>query len=385
MRTAARHWRGGHGSRPVLAGLAAIWLILGAANPRFLSPANLTNLTLQIATIVVIALGVVLVLMAGEIDLSVGATSGLCAAVMANLNVQHGVAAPVAILAGLLTGGLIGVVQGLWVVRFRVPSFVVSLAGLLAWQGMLLLVLGRNGTLNLSDPTIVRLSGTFFTGAAVWVVAGLVVGVRLLVVLRARRRRAAAGLPATPPAEAVAGLVATAALAGAVAAVFSADRGLPLVVVLSVGLVAAFDFVLTRTRFGRHLEAVGGNAEASQRAGIPVDRVRLAVFVLGSLLAATGGILGASRLLAVNQSSGSGDLLLNAIAAAVIGGTSLFGGRGSAWSALLGALVIGSTANGMDLLAVSSSVKFMVTGAVLLVAATVDATSRRHRLAADRI
>jgi D-xylose transport system permease protein len=203
--------------------------------------------------------------------------------------------------------------------------------------------------------------------------------------LRARQRRAAAGLPVPPPTAAVPGLVATAALALGAAAVFSAARGLPLAVILSVGLVAAFDFVLTRTRFGRHLKAVGGNAEASRRAGIPVDRVRLAAFVVGSLLAASGGILGASRLLAVNQSSGSGDLLLNAIAAAVIGGTSLFGGRGSAWSALLGALVIGATANGMDLLAVSSSVKFMVTGAVLLVAATVDATSRRRRLAVGGI
>jgi len=385
MRSATHHRGGEYGSRPVLAGLVVIWLILQAANPRFLSPANLTNLTLQIATIVVIALGVVLVLMAGEIDLSVGATSGLCAAVMADLNVGHGIAAPIAILAALLTGTLIGAIQGLWVVRFRVPSFVVTLAGLLAWQGLLLLVLGRNGTLNLSDPTIVRLAGTFFTGPGVWIVAGLVVGGRLLFVVRARQRRAGAGLPVPPPAAAVPALAATAGLAFAAAAVFSADRGLPLAVVLSVGLVAVFDFVLTGTRFGRHLQAVGGDAEASRRAGIPVDRVRVAALVLGSVLAATGGILGASRLLAVNQSSGSGDLLLDAIAAAVIGGTSLFGGRGSAWSALLGALVIGSAANGMDLLAVSSSVKFMVTGAVLLVAATVDATSRRHRLAVERI
>lgn len=380
----ARLREGEFGSRPILAGLAVIWLILQAANPRFLSATNLTNLTLQITTIVVISLGVVLVLLAGEIDLSVGATSGLCAAVMAALNVEHGVAAPLAIAAALLAGVMIGVLQGIWVVRFRVPSFVVTLAGLLAWQGLLLMVLGRNGTLNLSDPTIVRLSGTFYSGGAVWLVAALVVGGRLLFVLRRRRRRAAAGLPVGPAAALAPGLTATAALTFGAAAMFSADRGLPLAVVLSVGLVALFHFVVTRTRFGRHLVAVGGNAEASRRAGIAVDRVRLAALVLGSLLAATGGILGASRLLAVNQSSGSGDLLLNAIAAAVIGGTSLFGGRGSAWSALLGALVIGSTSNGMDLLAVPSSVKFIVTGAVLLVAATVDATSRRHRLAVSR-
>ena len=159
---------GDFGSLPVLAGLGVIWLILQATNPRFLSAGNLTNLTLQIAAIVVIALGVVLVLLAGEIDLSVGATSGLCAAVMATLNVEHGVAAPLAIAAAVLTGGVIGVVQGFWVVRFRVPSFVVTLAGLLAWQGLLLMVLGRNGTLNLSDPTIVRLAGTFGSCARTW-------------------------------------------------------------------------------------------------------------------------------------------------------------------------------------------------------------------------
>jgi len=176
----------------------------------------------------------------------------------------------------------------------------------------------------------------------------------------------------------------TAAVAVGTAAVFHADRGLPLAVVLAVGIVAAVDLLVTKTRFGRHVLAIGGNAEAARRAGIPVDRTRVAVFALTSALAATGGILGAARLLAVNQSSGSGDLLLNAIAAAVIGGTSLFGGRGSAWSALLGALVIGSTANGMDLLAVSSSAKFMVTGGVLLVAATVDAGARRRRLVAGR-
>ncbi|MGH8932162.1 MAG: ABC transporter permease subunit, partial [Egibacteraceae bacterium] len=170
----------------------------------------------------------------------------------------------------------------------------------------------------------------------------------------------------------------------AATAVFNADRGLPLSVTIFLGLVVLFDLITTRMRFGRHVRAVGGSLEAARRAGISVDRIRVLAFVLASTMAAAGGILGASRLLAVNQSSGSSDLLLNVIAAAVIGGTSLFGGRGSAWSALLGALVIGSIANGMDLLAFSSNVKFMVTGAVLLLAATIDAVSRRDRLAAGR-
>jgi D-xylose transport system permease protein len=180
------------------------------------------------------------------------------------------------------------------------------------------------------------------------------------------------------------GVVAPSAVLVAAMTVFTLDRGLPLAVVIFVGLALTLELVLRHTGFGRHLFAVGGNAEAARRAGLSVPGIRVAVFTLGSTLAAAGGILASSRLMAVNQSSGSGDVLLNAIAAAVIGGTSLFGGRGSAWSALLGALVIGSISNGMDLLALSSSVKFMVTGGVLLVAASIDALSRRGRQAAGR-
>ena len=375
---------GQFGPLPVLIGLAVIWTIFQTANSRFLSPANLTNLTLQIATIVTISVGVVLVLLLGEIDLSVGVVSGLCAAVTAVLDVKHGVPGFAAIGAGIIAGGAIGTLHGFWVARFKVPSFVVTLAGLLAWQGALLYVLGDTGTVNLTDPALTRLAGTFYAGAVGWAVAVVVVAGRVMVALRRRRRRAAAGLPSLPRAGLVTAAAATAAVTFGAAAVFNADRGLPLAVVLSVGIMASVDLLVTKTRFGRHVLAIGGNAEAARRAGIPLDRIRIAVFALASALAAAGGILGASRLLAVNQSSGSGDLLLNAIAAAVIGGTSLFGGRGSAWSALLGALVIGSTSNGMDLLAVSSSVKFMVTGGVLLVAATVDAGSRRRRAVAAR-
>jgi D-xylose transport system permease protein len=372
------------GNMPVIIGIAVIWLSFQAANNRFLSAVNLTNLMLQIAAVGTISVGVVLVLLLGEIDLSVGAVSGLTAAVMAVLNVKHGVSAPVAILVALAAGTAIGLLHGLWVTRFRVPSFVVTLAGLLGWQGALLYTLGSTGTINLNDRGITRLAGTFYSPGIGWTVAVLAVGSYAALALLDRRRRAAAGLRAQP-ARAVVGrvVVVTGAVLAAVA-VFNRDRGLPLVVLIFVGFVVLFDVITTRTRFGRHTLAVGGNAEAARRAGIPVDRVRLVIFALASTMAAAGGILGASRLLAVNQSSGSGDLLLNAIAAAVIGGTSLFGGRGSAWSALLGALVIGSISNGMDLLAVSSSVKFMVTGGVLLVAATIDAVSRRGRANAGR-
>jgi len=372
------------GSVPVVVGLVLIWLTFYVANDRFLSAANLTNLMLQIAAMGTISVGIVLVLLLGEIDLSAGVVSGLCAAAMAILHVKQGWAPLPSLLAGLAAGTAIGTFQGLWITRFRVPSFVVTLAGLLGWQGALLFVLGNTGTVNIYTPLITGLTGTFFEAAVAWPLAALAIVMHGGAVFLERRSRAAAGLPLPLVRSAVGRVAVTAGAVLAAVAVFMEDRGLPLAVLIFVGLVAVVDLVLRRTRFGRHVLAVGGNAEAARRSGIRVERIRVTIFALGSTLAAAGGILAASRLLAVNQSSGSGDVLLNAIAAAVIGGTSLFGGRGSAWSALLGALVIGSISNGMDLLALSSSVKFMVTGAVLLVAASIDALSRRGRQAAGR-
>jgi D-xylose transport system permease protein len=372
------------GYLPVLAGLVLIWTIFQLLNNRFLSPQNLTNLVLQIAAMGTISVGVVLVLLLGEIDLSVGSVSGLAAAVMAVLNVKNGWPAWAAIAAAIAVGLAIGLVQGLWITKIRVPSFVVTLAGLLAWLGALLFVLGGTGTVNLSDPVILGLINTFFGPVVSWAIAVAIVVayVGALVVDRARRTRARVPLePVRTIALRVGALV---VVVVAATAMFQQDRGLPLAVVLLVGFVVIFDVITRRTRFGRHLFAVGGNAEAARRAGISVDGVRVAVFTICSGMAAVGGILAASRLLAVNQSSGGNDLLLNAIAAAVIGGTSLFGGRGSAWAALFGALVIGSIANGMDLLTVASSVRFMVTGAVLLAAVSIDAVSRRGRATAGR-
>ena len=372
------------GAVPVVSGIAIIWIIFWIANDRFLSPGNLTNLVLQVAGFGTISIGVVLVLLLGEIDLSVGTLSGLTAAIMAVLNVQHGVPGWLAVLTGLVTGAVIGAFQGFWVTRFRIPAFVVTLAGLLAWQGALLFVLGSTGTVNLSDKFITGLANTFFIPLDAWLLAVVVIALYAASKLWERRERMAAGLPAPPLRTLVTRVVVLAAVVLAVAAVLTADRGLPLALIIFVGLVVAVDLLIRRTTFGRHVLAVGGNAEAARRAGIGVNNVRLVVFTLASTLAAAGGILAASRLFAVNQSSGASDTLLNAIAAAVIGGTSLFGGRGSAWSALLGAVVIGSIANGMDLLGVQSSTKFMVTGGVLLLAATVDALSRRGRQAAGR-
>ncbi|MGZ5376113.1 MAG: sugar ABC transporter permease, partial [Solirubrobacterales bacterium] len=340
---------------------------------------NLTNLTLQIAAVGTISVGVVLVLLLGEIDLSVGAVSGLAAGVMAVLNVKHGWPAELAILAGLATGASIGFFNGMMVTGFGIPSFVVTLAGLLAWQGALLQVLGDTGTINLPPSTITDLAGTFFDPAVGWALAAVVTAVALGSGLLERRGRERAGLEV----QGIAGLVIRTVLVGAASfaavAILGSDRGIPLAPLILVALCGIFAFITKRTRFGRHIYAVGGNAEAARRAGIRVNRTRVAVFTIASTMAAAGGILAASRLIAVNQASGSGDLLLLAIAGPVIAGVSLFGGRGSVWAALLGALVIGSISNGMDLLGLQSSVKFMITGGVLLAAVTLDALTRRRR------
>jgi len=372
------------GSLPVVAALILIAIVFQSLNPNFLTPRNLTNLVLQIAAMGTISVGVVLVLLLGEIDLSVGAVSGLCAAVVAVLNVKAGLPGALAVGVGVLAGAGIGFLQGVWITRFRVPSFVVTLAGLLGWQGLLLWVLGDTGTVNLTDPAITNLAGIFLGPRLGWLVGLGAVAVFLASLSRARGRRVAAGLGVGTTGALVARIVLVGGGILLAIAVLDAGRGVPLAMLILLGFVVAFDSVTTRTRWGRHVFAVGGNAEAARRAGIAVDRVRVLVFTLSATLAACGGILAASRLLAVNQSSGSGDVVLNAIAAAVIGGTSLFGGRGTIWSALLGALVIGSISNGMDLLALASSVKFMITGGVLLAAVTIDAVSRRGRQAAGR-
>ena len=372
------------GSLPVVIGLVVIWLIFWRLNPNFLTPRNLTNLVLQIVVYGMISSGVVMVLLLGEIDLSVGAVSGLCAAVMAVLNVKAGQPAPVALIAGLGAGALIGLLQGFWFTRFHVPSFVVTLAGLLAWQGALLYVLGDTGTVNLNDKLIQGLANTFFPMWVGWVIAAAAIVLFAIATAWEHQRRQAAGLVVGSPAVlAVQVIIFGAVMLGAVA-VLNADRGVPSGILILLGFVIILDYITRRTRFGRHVYAVGGNAEAARRAGINVTGIRIAVFGICSFMAAAGGIMGASRLLAVNQNSGGSDTLLNSIASAVIGGVSLFGGRGSVWAAPLGALVIGSISDGMDLLALSSSVKFMITGAVLLLAVTIDALSRRGRESAGR-
>ena len=386
MRMALRKLAEGElGSLRVLIVLAIIWTVFAFANDSFLTSINLTNLALQTAGIGMISTGIVLVLLLGEIDLSVGAVSGLCGAIVAVLNVKNGWNPYLAMLAGLLAGAAIGFVQGTIVTRLDIPSFVVTLAGLLIWQGALLKVLGSTGTVNLTDPAITNLAGTFLVDWLGWVVAFAAAVVIALTQLTKRARRSAAGLELEPTLNLVLKIAAPIVAIAVAVWVVNQDRGVPLSLLILVGTVGVFVVITTRTSFGRHIYATGGSVEAARRAGIPVMWIRTAVFTLASMLAAAGGILLASRLLAVNQSSGGSDLLLLSIAGPVVAGVSLFGGRGVVWAALTGALVIQSIANGMDLLGLESSVKFMVTGGVLLGAVSLDAIARKRRRAHGRL
>lgn len=371
--------QGEAGTLLVLLMVAVIWTFFQFQNDRFLSPGNLTNLMLQQAAVATISIGVVLILLLGWIDLSVGAVSGFCASVMAVLVVNSRVSPVVGVLIALALGALIGLFNGLMATRFRIPAFIVTLAGSLTLVGLQLYVLGKTGTVNLGDNFITRLTSTFFPPVVGWAFAALAVVLVIVFEISGRRHRHRSGLPVGPIRNFLLRVAAIAAAFVAMVAVVNQDRGLPLVVVIVFTLALFFAYLTEHTRFGRHLFAVGGNAEAARRAGIKIDHVRIIAFVMCSTLAAAGGVLAASRLYAVNQSSGANDLVLMAIAGPVVAGTSLFGGRGSVWTAILGAVVIGSIANGMNLLALASSVKFIVTGAVLIVAVTIEAMTRLRR------
>lgn len=370
--------RGDVGSIPVAVGLVIIAVVFNRLNAHFLSAENLTNLALQMAATGTIALGIVLVLLLGEIDLSAGSVSGLTAVVMTQLYVHHGWNPVVAVLAALAVGAAIGLLHGVMRTQLSMPSFVVTLAGLIGWQGLMLYLLGKEGTVNLPfDRGIATISDTWLPPWLAWLLVALLAGGHLIASVLTRRQRARAELAVSAPGWIAVRSGALALLLAATVVVLNSDRGVPLTLVIFGGLVLAVDLVLRRTVFGRRIYAVGGNAEAARRAGINVTWVRIAAFIGCSALATVGGILAASRLVAVNQSSGGSDILLNAIAAAVIGGTSLFGGRGRAYAALLGILVIQSITNGMLLLNVDSSVRFMVTGAVLAVSVAIDSVARR--------
>lgn len=367
------------GSLRVLLVLAAIWLYFGLANPAFVSSINLTNLALQIAAVGAVSIGVVLVLLIGEIDLSVGAISGMCAALVAVLSVHYGLPAYAAMAAGVAVGALVGTAQGIIVTWLSIPSFVVTLAGFLGWAGVKLAILGSAGTINVTDKGITNIANKFLP---IWLSSSavfLIVFVTLVSTFLADRRRVSAGIERdsfgrtfTRPI-----ILSLVLILGAV--ILSQDRGVPVSLCLLVGCVALFSFIVTETRFGRYILAVGGSKEAARRVGIPVRWIKIAVFALSGAFGAAGGILAMARLLSVDQSAGSGNFLLYAIAGPVIAGVSLFGGRGSVWAALTGAIVIGSIQNGMNLLAYPASTQSIVTALVLLFAVMLDALSRSDR------
>jgi D-xylose transport system permease protein len=345
----------------------------------------MVNLITQMAAVAVIGMGIVFVLLLGEIDLSVGYVSGTGGIIIALLiEPSRGWNTGLAIAVGLLAGFAIGVIQGVIFAKVGIPSFVVTLAGLLGWQGLDLLLIGSSGTVVIQNKFVNGLANNTVGKTWAWfVVEGLVV-LYALITLWSVRKRHKAGLPARAPAI-LALRIAALAIAGAVAVyVVNQDRGLPYVGVLMLGLLIFWTFVATRTKFGRYVYAVGGNIEAARRAGIDVARIRILVFGICSLMAALGGLILASRLSSVDTNTGGGSILLYSIAAPVIGGTSLFGGRGNVKSALLGAIVIASIDNGLGLLNVSTGTRLIVTALVLLAAVTVDSVARRGRASAGR-
>jgi D-xylose transport system permease protein len=374
------------GMLPVAVGLIVISTVFSILNPVFLLPNNLVNLLFDCATVGIISLGIVCVLLLGEIDLSVGSMSGLSSAIIGVLWVNAGWPVGGAIVVALLVGAAVGALYATLYSRLGMPSFVATLAGLLALLGLQLYILGPTGSINLPYASpLVRFGQILVMPAWLSHVLALVPGAVMIVMgMRTRERRRAANLSSQPF-----GILAMKAGILTVALEFAVyylnlGRGVPWMFGLLVVLVVALNYALTRTRWGRSMFAVGGNREAARRSGINVRRIYLSAFMLCSTLATLGGILSASRLASSSQQAGTGDVNLNAIAAAVIGGTSLFGGRGSAYSALLGIIVIQAISNGLTLLNLSSSLRYMITGAVLAIAVIVDSLARRSRVSHGR-
>ncbi|AMO94909.1 branched-chain amino acid transport system / permease component family protein [Collimonas fungivorans] len=374
------------GSLPVVVGLLIIWSVFGYLNPVFFSADNLVNLLFDCSTTGVIALGIVCVLMVGQIDLSVGSISGFSSAVVGMLWVNQGWPVALAIAVALLAGCLIGVVYALLFNRLGMPSFVATLAGLLAILGMQLYVLGPSGSINLPyGSNVVDFGQSMVIPPMVSHLLALLPGIAIVIFgMRTRERRQAVNLSVTSASALALRAIAVTVLLEIVIAYLNYARGVPLMFGLFVALAVAMDYAFKRTRWGRSMQAVGGNREAARRAGINVNMIFTSAFVMCASLAALGGVLTAARLAAASQQAGTGDVNLNAIAAAVIGGTSLFGGRGSAYSAVLGILVIQSIASGLTLLNLSSSLRFMITGAVLAIAVIVDSLARQSRVSHGR-
>lgn len=393
LRSVARNYvdrvRGGElGALPAVLGLIVLCVFFAVLRPVFLSELNFANLLTQGAGSIAIAMGLVFVLLLGEIDLSAGYASGVCAAVLAILLTDHGWPWYGAASAAILTGTFIGLMLGLLVAKVGIPSFVVTLAAFLGFQGIVLMLLKEGTNISIRDETILAVANNNLSPALGWVLLAVSVGVYAAIQLRQnrnRRRRRLAPAPLTLLAVRIGGL----AVLGAIAVhllnqersrnvIVDSLKGVPIVVPVIAVLLVAGTFLLQRTSFGLHIYAVGGNAEAARRAGINVAAIRISAFVICSSLAAVGGIIAASRGNSVDPNTGGSNVLLLAVGAAVIGGTSLFGGRGRVVDAVLGGMVVAVIQNGMGLMGYSSGVKYAVTGSVLLVAAGVDALSRRR-------
>lgn len=389
VRLYLRRVRGGDmGSLPAVLGLIVLFVVFGLANDRFMSALNLANLVTQAGSICVLAMGLVFVLLLGDIDLSAGVAGGVAACAMALTIVDAGWPWWLAMAAGIGAGALIGVLIGVLRAKLGIPSFVVTLAFFLGLQGVTLKLIGEGGSVRVDDPVIRGITINNLSVTAGWIIAlAVVVGFGALEVYR-YRSKTTLGLAHAPFGVVVARVLGVAAVTLGVTYVLNVNRsvnpnveirGIPYVLPMILVLLIALTLVLNRTAYGRHIYAVGGNAEAARRAGISVDRIRVSVFIVCSSLAALSGIIAASYAGKVSASSGAGNTLLYAVGAAVIGGTSLFGGRGRAIDAVIGGVVVATIANGLGLLNQSSYINFLVTGGVLLLAASVDAISRRRR------
>jgi D-xylose transport system permease protein len=392
VRGYAERVRGGDmGALPAVFGIVVLCTIFAILRPAFLTNGNFANLFTQGAAVTVIAMGLVFVLLLGEIDLSAGFASGVCAAVLAIMLSSQGLPWYVAVGVAILTGVVIGTTLGSIVAKLGIPSFVVTLAAFLAFQGLVLLLVQGGTIIAIRDETILAIANKNLPPVLGWIL--LAVGIAAyagLQLLRARKR--AARSLTSDPISLIAVRVGSLALVGGLAVYFlNLERsrnpavvslaGVPIVVPIIVVLLLILTFVLRRTAFGRHLYAVGGNAEAARRAGINVDRMKISAFVICSSMAAVGGIMAASRASSVDPNTGGSNVLLYAVGAAVIGGTSLFGGKGRVLDAVLGGAVVAIIENGMGLMGYSAGIKFMVTGSVLLLAAMVDALSRKRAAA----
>jgi D-xylose transport system permease protein len=381
-------WKAGDvGVMPVVLGLIVIVLFFYSQNENFLTAGNFTNLMVQMAAVTTIAIGVVFVLLLGEIDLSIGYVSGIAGVVVAKLQFPDGsweTTGIVAIVVAVIVTALIGLFHGSFVAILGVPSFVVTLAGLLFWQGVILYSIGDQGVIVIDDSLVNDVSNYFFSDTGGYVIAAIAIGLYALATLAGVLSRRRHEIFTDNVILVLVKLLGFSVIVLGAVWWANEERGFPVAFLLVIVLLVLWTWVAERTTFGRHVYAVGGNAEAARRAGINVRRIRIQVFMISGAMAGLGGVIFASRLSSVDLNAGGGTILLDAIAAAVIGGTSLFGGRGRVISALMGSLVIATVANGIDLLGYSSAIKYMVTGAILLAAVTLDTVSRRRLERAGR-